>query len=166
MQAVRAYSDGACKKTKKGGWGAAYFDGNFIFSRKGGKDETTNQEMEMQAMIEILKLIQPLRERIVTIHSDSMYVLNGVIKSPEQGEFFNGEDEVTGWIRGWRRNGWKTANGQDVKYKDMWTRIIELASSFTLESKDNSLKFIWVKGHSNDEGNDLVDRLANEGLLE
>lgn len=189
---IKAYSDGACKKSKIGGWGCAFFSkGNdFIYQKYGGKKETTNQEMELTAMLELLKMLYTpsLLNNCITIvvHSDSMYTLNGIVKDPMEGEYYFAETPQsdyyqrteggpTGWMRGWMNAShssgieWTTASGAPVKYKELWLQIYNLANKITSWRNDGSeinLKFQWVKGHSGDEGNDIVDRLANLGVDE
>lgn len=204
---IKAYSDGACKKSRIGGWGCAYFstipreypDTNLqvVYQKYGGKKETTNQEMELTAMLELLKMLNcdTLLNNCITIvvYSDSMYTLNGIVKDALDGEYFipkefpnSNEGGPTGWTRGWSNPNlpqnlqWKTANGQPVKYKELWIEILKHSQSIashyrvygTSEDRGNNrrlshekinLKFQWVKGHSDDEGNDIVDRLANMG---
>ena len=109
---------------------------------KGGEAETTNNRMELLAAIHALETLE--RSSAITIVTDSAYVKNG----------------VTGWIHGWKRNGWKTAAKKPVKNADLWQRLDAAAS------RHPHLKWKWVKGHAGDEGNERADELARKGASE
>ncbi len=138
--AVEIYTDGACKGNPgPGGWGALLtFDGKEreLF---GGEDATTNNRMELTAVIEALSALT--RTSRVVIHTDSQYVQKG----------------ITEWIRGWKAKGWRTAAKTPVKNVDLWKRLDELASRHVIDWK-------WVKGHAGHDGNERADALANRGV--
>ena len=134
------YTDGACKGNPgPGGWGAVLeFDGKEreIF---GGEPATTNNRMELMAVIEALSaLTRPCR---IIVHTDSQYVQKG----------------ITEWIRQWKARGWKTAAKEPVKNADLWRRLDELAGPHEIE-------WVWVRGHSGHDGNERADALANKGV--
>jgi len=138
--AVEIYTDGACKGNPgPGGWGALLrLDGNEreLF---GGAASTTNNRMELTAVIEALSaLTRPCRVRL---HTDSRYVQQG----------------ITAWIDNWKRRGWRTAGNQPVKNVDLWQRLDEL-------SRRHEVDWIWVKGHAGHDGNERADALANRGV--
>jgi ribonuclease HI len=137
---VDVYTDGACKGNPgPGGWGALLrFDGKEreLF---GGERETTNNRMELLAVIEALAALKrPCRVRL---HTDSRYVQQG----------------ITAWIENWKRRGWRTADGKPVKNVDLWRRLDELAAN-------HEVHWIWVKGHAGHDGNERADALANKGV--
>ena len=137
MKEITIYTDGACSGNPgPGGWGAVLiFQGNQKEISGGAKD-TTNNIMEMTAVIEALKLLK--EPCIVNLHSDSAYTVNA----------FNQK-----WIYGWIKKGWKTAGGDPVKNKELWLELIELTNK-------HKVKFIKVKGHSTNELNNRCDYLA------
>ena len=139
-QAVHIYTDGACKGNPgPGGWGALLtFDGE---EREmfGGEPSTTNNRMEMMAVIEALAALK--RPSVVVLHTDSQYVQKG----------------ITEWIAGWKARGWRTAAKQPVKNMDLWKRLDEVAAKHQVQWK-------WVKGHAGDAGNERADALANRGV--
>lgn len=107
----------------------------------GGEPETTNNRMELTAVIRALEAMKrPVRARI---HTDSQYVQKGISE----------------WIHGWKRNGWKTADKKPVKNADLWQTLDGLAARHQLE-------WLWVKGHAGDPGNERADELANKGIDE
>ena len=139
-RAVVIYADGACKGNPGvGGWGALLeYDGRTreLF---GGEANTTNNRMELTAVIRALEaLMRPCR---VTLHTDSQYVQQG----------------ITTWIHDWKKRGWKTAGKKPVKNEDLWRRLDELAGQHEIE-------WIWVKGHAGHDGNEHADWLANRGV--
>ena len=105
----------------------------------GGEAVTTNNRMEMMAVIEALMALT--RSCDVVIHTDSTYVMKG----------------ITEWIHSWKAKGWKTAAREPVKNVDLWKRLDELAAG-------HRIKWVWVKGHSGHDGNERADKLANKGV--
>lgn len=136
MKQVTIYTDGACSGNPgPGGWGALLIYGKKERELYGHDDETTNNRMEMKAVIEALKTLkEPCKVHIVT---DSQYVLKG----------------MTEWVRGWQLRGWKNAEKKPVKNVDLWLELIAAAKPHTIE-------WTWVKGHSGDANNERVDALA------
>ena len=135
---IKIYTDGSCLENPgNGGWAAIIFNNGQKTQIKGSKKNTTNNQMELLAPIEALKKIP--KGSKVQIFTDSKYVKSG----------------ITEWIYNWKKNGWKTANKQEVKNKDLWTELDILASEF-------EISWNWVKAHSNDELNNEVDFIARE----
>jgi ribonuclease HI len=137
---VIIYTDGACRGNPgPGGWGAILtYKGN-TKEFYGGERETTNNRMELLAVINALEaLTKPCS---VQINSDSKYVLQG----------------ITEWMDNWKKRGWKTASKSPVKNEDLWRRLDTARTPHRIEWK-------WVKGHSGDSGNDKADQLANLGI--
>ena len=137
---VQLFTDGACKGNPgPGGWGAILrFDGHEkeLF---GGEPETTNNRMELVAVIQGLRALK--RRCSVEITTDSQYVKNG----------------ITQWIHNWKRNGWKTAASKPVKNEDLWRQLDDAVAS-------HDVRWHWVKGHSGHAENERADRLANKGI--
>ena len=137
---INIYTDGACKGNPgQGGWGAILQYKNNIKEISGYAEHTTNNIMELTAVIKSLDLLK--EECHVVLTTDSNYVKNG----------------ITDWINNWKSNGWRTANKQPVKNKDLWQQLDALSSKHHIEWK-------WVKGHSGNPGNELADQLANEAI--
>ena len=135
---IKIYTDGSCLENPgNGGWAAIIIDDEKKTQIKGSKKNTTNNQMELLAPIEALKKIPKGSE--VQIFTDSKYVKSG----------------ITEWIHNWKKNGWKTANKQKVKNKDLWVELDLLSSQF-------DIKWGWVKAHSNDKLNNEVDLIARE----
>ena len=142
MKKVKIYTDGACKGNPgKGGWGAVLQYGETEKEISGYADKTTNNIMELTAAVEALKLLKEPCEVILT--TDSNYVKNG----------------ISDWIFNWKKNGWKTASKKPVKNKELWQKLDSL-------SKNHSIQWKWVKGHSGHTENERCDKLANEAILE
>ncbi|GBR50501.1 ribonuclease H [Neokomagataea thailandica NBRC 106555] len=139
---VDIWTDGGCKPNPgPGGWGVLLSYRGREREMKGGDPETTNNRMELTAAAEALEtLTRPCRVRL---HTDSEYLKNG----------------ITRWHTGWVRRKWRNAAGDPVANMDLWQRILEAA-------KPHEIEWLWVKGHSGDEHNDRVDRLATEGREE
>jgi ribonuclease HI len=137
---VIIYTDGACRGNPgPGGWGAILsYKGN-TKELYGGERETTNNRMELLAVINALEALT--KPSSVQINSDSKYVLQG----------------ITEWMDNWKRRGWKTASKSAVKNEDLWRRLDAARSPHRIE-------WLWVKGHSGDLGNDRADKLANLGI--
>jgi ribonuclease HI len=141
VDAVEIYTDGACKGNPgRGGWGALLTSGGTTRELYGGEEHTTNNRMELLAVIRALETLKrPCRARV---HTDSQYVQLGISK----------------WIHGWKRNGWKTADKKPVKNADLWKALDELAAQHDVE-------WVWVKGHAGHPGNERADELANLGVV-
>ena len=134
------WTDGACSGNPgPGGWGAILLCDNYKKEIKGSSQLTTNNIMELTAVIESLKLIKNPSKIIIT--TDSTYVKNG----------------ITEWIHNWKLKGWKTANKKPVKNKQLWQKLDVLTNNHQIEWK-------WVKGHAGHAGNERADELANEGI--
>ena len=137
MDEVTIYTDGACSGNPgPGGWGAILMLGENRKEISGGSENTTNNIMELTAVIEALKILK--RPCKVNIYSDSAYVVNAFLQK---------------WIYGWMKKGWKTAGGDPVKNKELWQELYNL-------TKIHKVKFIKVKGHSDNEFNNRCDELA------
>ncbi len=135
---IKIYTDGSCLGNPgNGGWAAIIIDDKKKTHIKGNKKDTTNNQMELLAPIKALKKIP--KGSNVQIFTDSKYVKSG----------------ITEWIHNWKKNGWKTANKQPVKNKDLWTELDFLTNEF-------KIKWIWVKGHSTDSLNNEVDLIARK----
>ncbi len=141
MKEVVIYTDGACSSNPgQGGWGAILIYKGIEKEISGFEEETTNNRMEMMAVIEALKtLTQPCR---VLLYSDSSYIINA----------FNQH-----WIENWTKNGWRTASKEEVKNKELWLELIKL-------NKLHQIEWIKVKGHSDNEYNNRVDKIAVEAI--
>jgi ribonuclease HI len=134
---ITLYTDGACSGNPgPGGWAALLQSGRHERVLSGGEPETTNNRMELRAVIEGLEALK--RPSRVAVHTDSAYIANAFNQS---------------WVRRWQQNGWKTAAKDPVKNRDLWERLLALTNK-------NEVTFVKVKGHADDERNDLVDRLA------
>lgn len=133
---LKIWTDGSCLGNPgPGGWGFIATDGTNIAERSGGENNTTNNRMELMAVIRALTAAR--KHDAVEIHTDSQYVKNG----------------MQGWIKNWKRNNWRTANKKPVKNQDLWMQLDELAAN-----KD--IHWVWVKGHAGEEFNERVDTLA------
>jgi len=137
---VYIYTDGACRGNPgKGGWGALLKFGEHEKQIFGYNPETTNNQMELQAPTESLKLLKTKCEVIIT--TDSQYVMKGIQE----------------WVHGWKKRGWKTANKQPVKNQKFWQDLDAQCQKHDVEWK-------WVKGHSGHTENEIADDLANKGI--
>lgn len=138
---VEIATDGACKGNPgPGGWGAVIRMGKNEKELSGGEPLTTNNRMEMMAAISGLNaLTKPCR---VTLSTDSRYVMDGLTK----------------WIKGWQRNGWKTADKKPVKNADLWQALLDAAKSHRIE-------WVWVKGHAGHPENERADQLASDAAI-
>ena len=143
MNDVVIYTDGACKGNPgPGGWGVLMRSADGTEKELcGGELGTTNNRMEMMAVIEALAALK--RPCKVVLHLDSQYVLKG----------------ITEWIAGWKAKGWKTAAKQPVKNVDLWQRLDTLVAT-----SGHTIDWRWVKGHAGDPGNERADALANQGV--
>lgn len=142
MNEVVIYTDGACKGNPgPGGWGALLRSGTSEKELCGGEIGTTNNRMELLAVIEALSALK--RPCTVALYLDSQYVRKG----------------ITEWIHGWKAKGWKTASNQPVKNVELWQRLDAL-----VHGSGHRIAWHWVKGHSGDPGNERADALANRGV--
>lgn len=136
---VIIYADGACRGNPgPGGWGVVLRSGAHEKELFGGERSTTNNRMELTAVIEALASLK--RSCDVAIYTDSEYVRKG----------------ITEWIHGWKQRGWKTADRKPVKNAELWQRLEALAALHRVE-------WHWVRGHNGDPGNERADALANQG---
>ena len=142
MTKVVIHTDGACKGNPgPGGWGALVERDGRIEELSGGELATTNNRMEMTAVIRALESLAP--GTVVELYTDSQYVKNG----------------IETWIHGWKKNGWKTADRKPVKNADLWRELDVLAAR-------HRIRWHWVRGHNDHPGNERADALANEGVLQ
>lgn len=137
---VTIYTDGACKGNPGvGGWGALLEINGVEKELFGGEQLTTNNRMELTAVIRALQALK--RPCEVELHTDSKYVQQG----------------ISTWIHGWKKNGWRTADKKPVKNDDLWKQLDELA-------QQHEIRWLWVKGHAGHNGNERADQLANRGV--
>lgn len=137
---VEIWTDGACKGNPgPGGWGVLLTQGRHQKTLFGGEAYTTNNRMELIAVIEALKALK--RSCRVTIHTDSQYVKRG----------------MTEWLVNWKQRNWRTAAKKPVKNADLWQELDELV-------QEHEVNWVWVRGHSGDPGNEKADELANKGV--
>ena len=142
MNRIEIYTDGACKGNPgPGGWGVLLKSGATEKELFGGELVTTNNRMEMMAVIQALQALK--RPCHVVLHADSQYVLKG----------------ITEWLAGWKARGWKTAAKQPVKNVDLWQQLDALVSG-----SEHKIDWRWVRGHNGDPGNERADALANRGV--
>lgn len=142
MNQVEIYTDGACKGNPgPGGWGVLLRSGTTQKELYGGEAGTTNNRMELMAVIQALEALK--RPCAVTLYLDSQYVLKG----------------ITEWLPGWKAKGWKTAAKQPVKNAELWKRLDDL-----LLQGGHVVDWRWVRGHAGDPGNERADALANLGV--
>ena len=139
---VVIYADGACKGNPgPGGWGAWISMGGHSKELCGGEPVTTNNRMELMAVIRALQALK--RACNVKVYTDSVYVQKG----------------MTEWIDGWKKRGWRTADKKPVKNDDLWQELDAIAQQHKIE-------WLWVKGHAGDAGNERADALANQGVAQ
>ena len=140
MRRIVIYTDGACRGNPgPGGWAALLRYRQTEKTINGGAAETTNNRMELQAVIEALRTLKEKCQ--VELYTDSTYVKNG----------------ITQWLPRWKRNGWRTAGRKPVKNQDLWLQLDGVASKHQVD-------WHWVKGHSGHPDNDAVDELAREAI--
>ncbi len=139
---VVIYADGACNGNPgPGGWGAWISMGGHSKELCGGEPVTTNNRMELMAVIRALQALK--RACNVKVYTDSVYVQKG----------------MTEWIEGWKKRGWRTADKKPVKNDDLWQELDAIAQQHQIE-------WLWVKGHAGDAGNERADALANQGVAQ
>lgn len=137
---VTVFTDGACRGNPgPGGWGALLTAGTTEKELWGGEADTTNNRMELTAVIRALEAMK--RPVSVRIHTDSQYVQKGISQ----------------WIHQWKKNGWRTADKKPVRNADLWQRLDALCGR-------HDVAWIWVRGHAGHSGNERADRLANRGI--
>jgi ribonuclease HI len=137
---ITIWSDGACSGNPgPGGWGAVLMWNGHEKELKGGEALTTNNRMELMAAISALEALK--RPSAVDLHTDSQYLRGGIM----------------GWIKGWKKNGWKTADRKPVKNDDLWKRLDAAAAR-------HDITWHWVKGHAGTDGNERADELARAGM--
>ena len=137
---VDVFTDGACKGNPGvGGWGVLLQYGDRKRELCGGEAHTTNNRMELTAVIRALEALN--RKCHVRLHTDSKYVQQG----------------ITEWIHAWKKRGWKTTDKKPVKNEDLWPRLDELA-------REHEIEWLWVRGHNGHDGNERADELANAGV--
>jgi ribonuclease HI len=140
MTEIEIYTDGACRGNPgPGGWGALLISGDTRKEISGAELQTTNNRMELSAAVEALRALK--RPVSVTLYTDSKYVCTGI--------------QV--WLPQWQQRGWRTADRKPVKNVDLWQALDEARGLHQVTWK-------WVKGHAGNEGNEHVDRLANEAI--
>jgi len=134
---ITIYTDGACSGNPgAGGWGAVLLYKEHIKKISGGEKDTTNNRMELKAVIESLRAVKKITSDIV-VYTDSKYVQNGIME----------------WIHGWKKNGWKNAAKKPIKNVDLWMEL-------DAESAKHKIEWKWVKGHSGNKYNEMADDLA------
>jgi ribonuclease HI len=146
---LKIYTDGGCSGNPgPGGWAYVMVQQTFqgaviIAQNKGAERETTNNRMELTAVISALRALKTMRDvpRQAAVYTDSQYVQKG----------------ITDWIRTWKRNSWRTSDKSPVKNKDLWIELDALASEFPL-------KWEWVKGHAGNEYNEMCDSMTQEAI--
>ena len=139
---IKIYTDGACSGNPgKGGWGALIQENDNEKKLSGSELNTTNNRMELTAVIKALEHYDEAKE--IEVFTDSKYVMQG----------------ITEWIRNWKTNHWKTSQKKDVKNKDLWVLLDSVSAK-------HDIKWSWVKGHAGDYGNEIADKLATQAILE
>ena len=142
IRTVEIYTDGACRGNPgPGGWGVLLIAGKHQKTMHGGERDTTNNRMELTAAIEALNALKGHQQ--VVLHTDSKYVMDG----------------IQSWMPNWKKRGWKTAGKKPVKNRDLW-QALDAATA------RHDIKWVWVKGHDGNPGNEEADRLANLGIDE
>ena len=139
---IKIYTDGACSGNPgKGGWGALIQENDNEKKLSGSELNTTNNRMELTAVIRALEHYDEAKE--LEVFTDSKYVMQG----------------ITEWIKNWKTNHWKTSQKKDVKNKDLWVLLDTVSAK-------HDVKWSWVKGHAGDYGNEIADKLATQAILE
>lgn len=144
MKTIHIYTDGACSGNPgPGGWGAVLMHGERVKEIYGGEHNTTNQRMEIKAVIEALKALK-VSDWDIVVYSDSAYVVNAFQQH---------------WIDNWKKNGWRNSKKEDVANQDLWRELLQLTGQ-------NKVRLEKVKGHAGDEWNERCDQLARQGIKE
>ena len=139
---IKIYTDGACSGNPgKGGWGVLIQENDNEKKLSGSELNTTNNRMELTAVIKALEHYDEAKE--IEVFTDSKYVMQG----------------ITEWIKNWKNNHWKTSQKKDVKNKDLWVLLDNV-------SEKHDIRWSWVKGHAGDYGNEIADKLATQAILE
>ena len=139
---IKIYTDGACSGNPgKGGWGALIQENDNEKKLSGSELNTTNNRMELTAVIRALENYDEAKE--IEVFTDSKYVMQG----------------ITEWIKNWKTNHWKTSQKKDVKNKDLWVLLDSVSAK-------HDIKWSWVIGHAGDYGNEIADKLATQAILE
>ena len=139
---IKIYTDGACSGNPgKGGWGVLIQENDNEKKLSGSELNTTNNRMELTAVIRALEHYDEAKE--IEVFTDSKYVMHG----------------ITEWIKNWKSNHWKTSQKKDVKNKDLWVLLDSVSAK-------HDIKWSWVKGHAGDYGNEIADKLATQAILE
>ena len=134
------YTDGACSGNPgKGGWGAILMYNQHSKEISGAQSHATNNQMELKAVMEALKIIK--KSHMIEIYTDSKYVMDGITK----------------WVNSWQKNNWLTADKKPVKNIDLWKELLDLTSN-------HQISWHWVRGHSGDKYNEIVDKLARNAI--
>lgn len=141
MKDIQIYTDGACSGNPgKGGWGAVLIYGKNEKQIAGGEQSTTNNRMELTAVIRALQLLkEPCR---ITLTTDSKYVCDSINK---------------GWVYNWQKKGWKKADGKQALNVDLWSTLLELLTV-------HEVQFQWIKGHAGHKYNEMCDKLATDEI--
>ena len=138
---IKIYTDGACSGNPgKGGWGVLIQENDNEKELSGSELNTTNNRMELTAVIKALEHYDEAKE--IEVFTDSKYVMQG----------------ITEWIKNWKNNHWKTSQKKDVKNKDLWVLLDTVSAK-------HDIKWSWVKGHAGDYGNEIADKLATQAIL-
>lgn len=139
---VHIWTDGACKGNPgPGGWGVLLRAAGHEKTLYGGASDTTNNRMELQAVIEALRVLK--RPCQIVLHTDSQYVQKGINE----------------WLPNWKKRGWRTADRKPVKNADLWQAL-------DAEQARHRIEWRWVRGHAGDPGNERADQLANQGVAQ
>jgi ribonuclease HI len=142
---INIYTDGSCEGNPgPGGWAAIILSNSKKIEIHGGERLTTNNRMELTAAIKALEYCSVQEDRQLTLKQIKIYTDSNYVK-----------DGITVWINNWEKNNWKTADKKNVKNVDLWKKLKEL-------TKSKQIEWIWVKGHSGDQMNELADRLAKK----
>jgi|TARA_B110000438_G_C15773216_1_gene632887 ribonuclease HI len=142
---ITIYTDGSCMGNPgPGGWAAVIISDNKKVQLCGGEKLTTNNRMELTAAIKALEYCSQTKEKQLTLKQFKVYTDSSYVK-----------EGITVWVNNWEKNNWKTSDKQNVKNVDLWKKLKDLTNS-------NSIEWFWIKGHSGNQMNDLVDRLAKK----